>query len=139
MKTVKQHCSVGAAVVGKALESVVQVLLKSVSNQQWGALIRTSTCTVLLLLSRLTWSSTSVFWLPILPKEQIQYAPLSWQFKKTKGPRHLLNVSFQNAKDSASCRPYLTVAVIMCTELPHLRADEKRPAVVQCYYVSTTT
>lgn len=85
MKRVKQHCSVGATVVGTALESVVQVLLKSVSSQQWGALIRTSTSTVLLLLSRLTWSSTSVFWLPILPKEQIQYAPLSWQFKKRKG------------------------------------------------------
>lgn len=34
MKRVKQHCSVGATVVGKALESVVQVLLKSVSSQQ---------------------------------------------------------------------------------------------------------
>lgn len=84
MKRAKQHYSVGAAAVGKALEGVVQVLLKSVSSQQWGALIQTSTSTVLLLLSGLTWSSTSVFWLPILPEEQIQSAPLSYQFKKRK-------------------------------------------------------
>lgn len=34
MKRVKQHFSVGAAAVGKALESAAQVLLKSVSSQQ---------------------------------------------------------------------------------------------------------
>lgn len=34
MKRLKQHFYVGAAAVGKALESVVQVLLKSVSSQQ---------------------------------------------------------------------------------------------------------
>lgn len=92
--------------------SVVQVLLKSISSQQWGALIQTSTSTVLLLLGGPAWSSTSVFWLPILPEEQIQSALLSNQFKKRKAVPPL-NIPFQKAKDSPPSPSHLTVAVIM--------------------------
>lgn len=93
-KRVKQLCSVGAAAVGKALESLVQVLLKSVSSQQWGALIQTSTLQYYSCSAGLTWSSTSVFWLLILPEERIQSAPLYYAFKKPKRPRHLSNFPF---------------------------------------------
>lgn len=58
---------------------------------------------------------------------------------KNERPHHLSNIPFQKAKDSPPSPPYLTVAVIMCTELPHLKADEKRPAVVQYYYVSAAS
>lgn len=51
---------------------------------------------------------------------------------------YLLN-PFQMAKDSLLSPSYLSDAVIMCTELPHLKADEKHLVVVQCNYVSTAT
>lgn len=109
----KQHCSVWAAAVGKAqVVALVQVLLKYISKQQWGALIQTSTSAVLLLLGGPTWSSTSVFWLPILPEEQIWSAPLSYQFKKRKAVPPL-NITFQKAEDSPPSPSYLTVAVTM--------------------------
>lgn len=53
-------------------------------EKQRGALIESSTCTVPLLLSGPTWSSISVFWLPILPEERVQPAPLSCQLTKRR-------------------------------------------------------
>lgn len=136
MERVKQHLfPLGAAVVGKPLESVV--LLKSVSSQQWAVLIQTSIFS----------TAAATQWTDLVKYVSVLTAHSPWRansicttilpVRETKHRTTFETSLFRKAKDSPSLSPYVTLAEIMCTKHPHLRADEKSPAIQQCYYVST--
>lgn len=58
---------------------------------------------------------------------------------KNERRHHLSNIVFQKAKDCASAPPYLTVSVIMCTELMHLKAVLLQCSVIMCQLLRKET